>query len=163
MIVVSRGEAIAKLLGLGGLRIKVFPVMVGPLGLATPFNPPPPLPSSITVEFLPPIEWRDLGPDAAADRDVVERCGAEVTGAMQEALNRLASNGPTRSGGASPISCSTDSGGRATSSHEERGMTKRVYRTNAQRRRALQVWLRRYNTERPHSALGGRPPISRLS
>ena len=89
VIVVSRGEAIAKLLGLGGLRIKVFPVMVGPLGLATPFNPPPPLPSSITVEFLPPIEWRDLGPDAAADRDVVERCGAEVTGAMQEALNRL--------------------------------------------------------------------------
>ena len=40
---------------------------------------------------------------------------------------------------------------------------RRVYRTNAQRRRALQVWLRRYNTERPHSALGGRPPISRLS
>ncbi len=24
-------------------------------------------------------------------------------------------------------------------------------------------WLRRYNTQRPHSALGGRPPISRLS
>jgi transposase InsO family protein len=40
---------------------------------------------------------------------------------------------------------------------------RRVYRSNAQRRRALPRWLRRYNTERPHSALGGRPPVSRLS
>lgn len=40
---------------------------------------------------------------------------------------------------------------------------RRVYRSNAQRRRALRGWLRRYNTERPHSALGGRPPVSRLS
>jgi transposase InsO family protein len=40
---------------------------------------------------------------------------------------------------------------------------RRVYRTNAQRRRALPRWLRHYNTERPHSALGGRPPLSRLS
>jgi transposase InsO family protein len=39
----------------------------------------------------------------------------------------------------------------------------RPYRSNAQRTRALAIWLRRYNTERPHSALGGRPPISRLS
>lgn len=40
---------------------------------------------------------------------------------------------------------------------------RRVYRSNAQRSRALPKWLRRYNTERPHSALGGRPPVSRLS
>jgi transposase InsO family protein len=40
---------------------------------------------------------------------------------------------------------------------------RRVYRTNALRTRALATWLRRYNTQRPHSALGGRPPISRLS
>jgi len=40
---------------------------------------------------------------------------------------------------------------------------RRPYRSNAQRTRALATWLRRYNTERPHSALGGRPPISRLS
>ena len=40
---------------------------------------------------------------------------------------------------------------------------RRPYRFNAQRTRALATWLRRYNTERPHSALGGRPPISRLS
>jgi len=40
---------------------------------------------------------------------------------------------------------------------------RRVYRSNAERTRALALWLRRYNTERPHSALGGQPPVSRLS
>ena len=40
---------------------------------------------------------------------------------------------------------------------------RRVYRTNAQRARALQTWLQRYNTKRSHSALGGLPPVSRLS
>ncbi len=40
---------------------------------------------------------------------------------------------------------------------------RRPYRSNAQRTRALATWLRRYNTERPHSALGGQPPVSRLS
>ena len=40
---------------------------------------------------------------------------------------------------------------------------RRVYRSNAERTRALALWLRRYNTERPHSSLGGRPPVSRLS
>ncbi|NKY06258.1 transposase, partial [Cellulomonas hominis] len=28
---------------------------------------------------------------------------------------------------------------------------------------ALAPWLEHYNTRRPHIALGGRPPISRLS
>jgi transposase InsO family protein len=40
---------------------------------------------------------------------------------------------------------------------------RRVYRSNTERSRALTTWLRRYNTERPHSALGGLPPVSRLS
>jgi transposase InsO family protein len=40
---------------------------------------------------------------------------------------------------------------------------RRVYRSNAERTRSLALWLRRYNTERPHSSLGGRPPVSRLS
>ena len=38
-----------------------------------------------------------------------------------------------------------------------------VFNTNNQRRRALAPWLRSYNTRRRHSALGGLPPISRLS
>jgi transposase InsO family protein len=40
---------------------------------------------------------------------------------------------------------------------------RRPYTSNAERTAALAPWLERYNTERPHSALGGRPPISRLS
>ncbi|MFP5073244.1 IS481 family transposase [Pseudonocardia nantongensis] len=34
--------------------------------------------------------------------------------------------------------------------------------SNTERRAALDDWTRHYNTERAHSALGGRPPISRL-
>jgi transposase InsO family protein len=39
---------------------------------------------------------------------------------------------------------------------------RRVFTTNDQRAAALAPWLEHYNTERRHSALGGRPPISRL-
>jgi transposase InsO family protein len=39
----------------------------------------------------------------------------------------------------------------------------RAWTSNRQRTRALDTWLRRYNTRRGHSALGGLPPISRLA
>ena len=39
---------------------------------------------------------------------------------------------------------------------------RRVFTSNDQRTAALAPWLQHYNTERRHSALGGRPPISRL-
>jgi transposase InsO family protein len=38
----------------------------------------------------------------------------------------------------------------------------RLYRSNGDRLRALPYWVRRYNSKRPHTALGGRPPASRL-
>jgi len=37
-----------------------------------------------------------------------------------------------------------------------------TYQTSAQRTRALGHWLHHYNWHRPHSALSGRPPITRL-
>jgi transposase InsO family protein len=37
-----------------------------------------------------------------------------------------------------------------------------VYRTSDHRARALSHWLSYYNERRPHSSLGGRPPISRV-
>jgi transposase InsO family protein len=40
---------------------------------------------------------------------------------------------------------------------------RQVFKSNAQRTRALGPWLERYNYKRHHSALGGRPPISRVS
>jgi len=40
---------------------------------------------------------------------------------------------------------------------------RQVFNSNAQRSAALAPWLDHYNTERRHSAIGGLPPISRLS
>jgi transposase InsO family protein len=39
----------------------------------------------------------------------------------------------------------------------------RLYRSNDERVQALWQWVHFYNSERPHTALGGRPPASRLS
>ncbi|HSX96787.1 MAG TPA: IS481 family transposase [Streptomyces sp.] len=39
---------------------------------------------------------------------------------------------------------------------------KKLYTSEAVRRAALSGWLHQYNHHRPHSALGGRPPITRL-
>ncbi len=39
----------------------------------------------------------------------------------------------------------------------------RFYRSEAERRAALPGWLHFYNHHRPHSSIGGMPPISRLS
>ena len=39
---------------------------------------------------------------------------------------------------------------------------RQVFTTNAARTAALAPWLEHYNTQRRHSALGGKPPISRL-
>ena len=39
----------------------------------------------------------------------------------------------------------------------------RLYRSNQARLDTLPRWLRTYNLRRPHTALGGRPPASRLS
>jgi transposase InsO family protein len=40
---------------------------------------------------------------------------------------------------------------------------RRLYRSNAARDRALQPWVHRYNHHRAHTALGSRPPISRVN
>ena len=37
------------------------------------------------------------------------------------------------------------------------------FATSAQRQAAMHPWLHDYNTARPHSALGGKPPVSRLN
>ncbi|MDE3064842.1 MAG: IS481 family transposase [Acidobacteriota bacterium] len=40
---------------------------------------------------------------------------------------------------------------------------RQVFTRNEDRTSALAPWLQRYNYERPHSSLGGKPPISRVS
>jgi transposase InsO family protein len=39
---------------------------------------------------------------------------------------------------------------------------RQVFTTNTERAAALAPWLEYYNTQRPHTALGGNPPITRL-
>jgi 1-acyl-sn-glycerol-3-phosphate acyltransferase len=89
VVVLSRGERLARLLGLERLRIKVFPILLGPLGIASILTPPLPMPAAVTVEFLPPFDWSSLGPDAADDDAVVGACYEAVTSAMQATLDRL--------------------------------------------------------------------------
>ena len=40
---------------------------------------------------------------------------------------------------------------------------RQAYASNTDRTQALDPWLEFYNTRRHHSALGGQPPISRVS
>ncbi|MGA2835738.1 MAG: 1-acyl-sn-glycerol-3-phosphate acyltransferase [Acidimicrobiales bacterium] len=89
VVVLARGDRIARALGLTVMDIKVFPILLGPLGVTTALLLPPPMPSSITIEFLSPMTWEGLGPEAADDPGTVARCAAEVTAAMQAALDRL--------------------------------------------------------------------------
>ena len=93
-MIISRGDRIAERLGLPGLRIHTFPILWGPFGLTSALLPPPPLPSSVTVEVLPPIDWCDLGPGAADDPEVVERCASQIIEGMQSALDRLSREHP---------------------------------------------------------------------
>ncbi|MCW0215811.1 MAG: integrase core domain-containing protein, partial [Pseudonocardia sp.] len=40
---------------------------------------------------------------------------------------------------------------------------RRFYPSETQRRKALPAFLHEYNHHRPHTALGGQPPITRLT
>jgi 1-acyl-sn-glycerol-3-phosphate acyltransferase len=90
VVVVFRGERLARALGLNRLRIKVFPILMGPpLGLTSMLAPPLPMPAAITVEFLPALDWSSYGPEAADDDAVVAGCYEEITNSMQATLDRL--------------------------------------------------------------------------
>jgi 1-acyl-sn-glycerol-3-phosphate acyltransferase len=68
VMVLTRGDRLACAAGLRGLRINVFPLMVGlPFGVMSALTPPPPLPAHLTLEFLPPLDWTTYGPAAADD------------------------------------------------------------------------------------------------
>lgn len=90
-IVLTRGDGIARALGLGKLlRAHVFPIALAlPWGLTSGFFPHIPLPTQITLSFLPPIRWDDLPPEAEHDEAVVRRCYEEVERTMQVELDRL--------------------------------------------------------------------------
>jgi 1-acyl-sn-glycerol-3-phosphate acyltransferase len=93
VVVAARGEPFARALGFSGVRVNVFPVLVGPpLGL-TPLLTVP-LPSQVTVEFLPALDWTSYGPEGADDPQVVEACYDEIVSNMQSAMDRLHAEHP---------------------------------------------------------------------
>ncbi len=47
------------------------------------------LPSKVTLEFLPAIDWSHYGAEAADDDEVLRACYDEITGKMQQVLDRL--------------------------------------------------------------------------
>jgi 1-acyl-sn-glycerol-3-phosphate acyltransferase len=90
-IVLTRGEELARALGLKErLRTNVFPIALSfPWGLTSGYLPYLPLPTQITTAFLPPMRWPDLGPEAADDDEVLQRCYAEVETLMQAKMDEL--------------------------------------------------------------------------
>ena len=94
LIVLNRGERIAKLLGLDHFRAEVFPLVVGPPFGLVPFIPTVPIPTKIIVEVLDPMEWSHHPPEAAEDAPTLQSCCDEVTSAMQRALDRLVDEMP---------------------------------------------------------------------
>jgi hypothetical protein len=88
--VLARGDEVARRLGLERLRIKVMPVVLGaPWGIAPVQLPTLPLPSKVTAQVCEPIDWSELGPEAADDPETVRRCYEEVLGRMQASLDVL--------------------------------------------------------------------------
>ncbi|TDH24111.1 glycerol acyltransferase, partial [Mycobacteroides franklinii] len=84
---VTRGNWLAKRLGLTRARMDILPVSIGfPFGVSVIFPPNMPLPSKVVTEVLEPI---DVVAQFGQDPDVKE-VDAHVRGVMQEALNGLA-------------------------------------------------------------------------
>lgn len=95
IIVLTRGEGLARGLGFGRLRIKVMPILLGPpWGIAPVQLPTWPLPTKVTVRVCEPIDWSHLGPDAADDPEIVRHCYEEVLGRMQANLDELVESLP---------------------------------------------------------------------
>ncbi len=95
VVVLSRGDRLARAAGLNALRINVFPFLAGfPFGVGSILTPPLPMPAHLTLEFLPALDWTAHGPGAADDPRIVSACYDDITGRLQAALDRLSAEHP---------------------------------------------------------------------
>jgi 1-acyl-sn-glycerol-3-phosphate acyltransferase len=94
IIVLARGDAFARRLGLDRLRFSVFPVTLGPAGIAPLQLLTWPLPAKVTTRVCEPMDWSHLGPDAADDPAILRRCYEETLGRMQANLDELVDRVP---------------------------------------------------------------------
>ena len=91
LIVLTRGDRLAKLLGMHRwARAFVCPIVFAlPWGVTSGFVPYLPLPAQTTLAFGHPIAWPELSPGDADDPAVLDRCYAEVEAKMQSLLDEL--------------------------------------------------------------------------
>ena len=90
-LIVTRGDAIARRLGLHRLRVHVFPLVASvPFGLVPIFIPHVPIPAHVTVKVLDPMDWSHLGPGAADNPVVVDAYFRLIVTRLQDELDRLA-------------------------------------------------------------------------
>lgn len=95
IVVLTRGEHLAKLLRFDRLGIHILPILAGPpWGIAPVHLPTVPLPAKVTVRVCEPFDWTGLGPDAEHDETVVEHCYEEMLGRMQANLDELVAARP---------------------------------------------------------------------
>lgn len=89
-VVLTRGERIASWLALKRrLGTNLVPIVYAwPWGVTLGVFPYCPMPTQITTDFLDPIRWPHLPPEAAQDPETVRRCYREVESAMQAAMDR---------------------------------------------------------------------------
>lgn len=92
LIILTNGQKLAQLLHLHEwARTEVLPIALSfPWGLTSGFLPYLPLPAQTSIEFGKPMQWPDLGPEAAENPAALSRCYEEVEQAMQSILDRLA-------------------------------------------------------------------------
>jgi 1-acyl-sn-glycerol-3-phosphate acyltransferase len=91
--VLTDGRRLARALGLHRvLRLDVWPITLSvPWGLVVGITPPYfPMPTKIFIEVMEPIRFDREGDEAADDAAYVEECHARVHAAMEQTLERLA-------------------------------------------------------------------------
>jgi 1-acyl-sn-glycerol-3-phosphate acyltransferase len=94
VVVVSRGDRVARALGLQRVKVHVMPWLLGvPFGVA-PVVPPLPLPAKVTVDFLGPLDWSDAGAETARDPAAVQARYDQVIAVLQAGLDRLRAERP---------------------------------------------------------------------
>jgi 1-acyl-sn-glycerol-3-phosphate acyltransferase len=94
-LVLTRGHDLAHAVGIDRLHVNVFPVVWSiPFGPVPAFVPSVQLPSTVTVQFGPPLDWSRYPRSRADDPAVLRACYAEITARMQRTMSRLAHQHP---------------------------------------------------------------------
>lgn len=94
-LIVSRGERLAKAMGIDRLRVKVFPISLSlPWGLAPAFLPHIPLPGKVLIDIGDPMPWSHYSAEDAEDEGLIQSLYNEMIATMQRKLDALVEECP---------------------------------------------------------------------